>query len=153
MCVCGVVFSWIFYFKYIISASHTHTYTYIYTQKHKNTHTHTHAHTHTNRKKLISKTVKNILGSSSKMPFVLKIINFFYFWKTINFVKNLEITQIAERRKAFSLRHIDVISKTITIFGFNNNTHLCNMSCLEVSSRSVFRTLWNISVESFCESM
>ena len=127
--------------NFCITHTHTHIHTYIYTQKHTNTHTHTHTHTHTNRKKLISKTVKNILGSSSKMPFVLKRINFFYFWKTINFVKNLEITQIAERRKAFSLRHIDVISKTITIFGFNNNTHLCNMSCLQVSSRSVFRTL------------
>ena len=49
-------------------------------------------------KKLISKTVKYKLDSSSKMKFA-----FFYpkdiqkyFWKTIDFVKNLEVMQIAE---------------------------------------------------------
>ena len=49
------------------------------------------------RKKLISETVKYKLGSPSKMQF-----SFFYpkdiqkyFWKTIDFVENLEITQIA----------------------------------------------------------
>ena len=48
-------------------------------------------------KKLISKTIKYKLGSSSKMQFAFlypeDIQNFF--WKTIDFVKNLEMTQLA----------------------------------------------------------
>ena len=55
------------------------------TRTHTHTHTHTHAHTQKARKKLISKTIKNILDSSSKMQFVLKIFNFFYFLENYQF--------------------------------------------------------------------
>ena len=62
------------------------------------------------------------------------------------------MTQIAERREPCPLRHINVISKTIKIFGFNNDTHLFDMSSLDVLSTSVLRTLSNVSDESFFEN-
>ena len=62
------------------------------------------------------------------------------------------MTQIAERREPCPLRHSNVISKTIKIFGFNNNTHLFDMSSLDVLSTSVLRTLSNVSDESFFEN-
>ena len=48
-------------------------------------------------KTLISKTVKYKLESSSKMQFAFFILKTFkyFFWKTIDFIKNLEMTQIA----------------------------------------------------------
>ena len=65
------------------------------------------------RKKLISKTIEHKLDSSSKMRFAF----FFYpndiknvFWKTINFVENLEMTQIARDEVgegSCSLHHYD----------------------------------------------
>ena len=66
-------------------------------------------------KKLISKTIKYKLDSSSKMQFA-----FFYtkdiqkiFWKTIDFVKNLEMTQIAWGRGSCSLCHYDAVRTKI----------------------------------------
>ena len=36
------------------------------------------------------------------------------------------------------------IGKTIKILGFHNNTHLLDHSNIDMSSRGIFRTLWNI---------
>ena len=74
-------------------------------------------------KKLISKTIKYKLGSSSKMQFAffcnMKTLKFF--WKTISFVKNLEMTQIAGGGRkvggsgvgSCSLRHYDAVHTKI----------------------------------------
>ena len=54
----------------------------------------------TKGKKLISKTIRYKLDSTSKIQFVFfcpKVIQK-HFWKTIDFVKNLEMTQIAAGR-------------------------------------------------------
>ena len=66
------------------------------------------------RKKLISKTIKYKLDSSSKMQFAFVILKTFnFFWKTIDFVKNLEMTQIAGGWRggwrSRSLRHYDTL--------------------------------------------
>ena len=67
------------------------------------------------RMNLISKTIKYKLDSSSKMQFA-----FLYpkdiqknFWKTIDFVENLEMTQIAGGGGSCSLRHYDTMRTKI----------------------------------------
>ena len=45
-------------------------------------------------KKLISKTIKQKLDNSSKIQFDFFILKAVFFWKTIDFVENLEMTQI-----------------------------------------------------------
>ena len=57
--------------------------------------------------KLISKTIKYKLDSSSKKQFVFLYPKYIQkvFWKTIDFVKNLEMTQTAEGGGSCSLRH------------------------------------------------
>ena len=66
-------------------------------------------------KKLISETVKHKFDSSSKMQFA-----FFYpkdiqkvFWKTIDFVENMEMTQIAGDGGSCSLHHYDALHTKI----------------------------------------
>ena len=68
---------------------------------------------HKQRKKSISKTIKYKLDSSSNMPFGKGIQK--YFWKTIVFVKNLEMTQIAVEGSC-SLRHYDAMRTKIDIW-------------------------------------
>ena len=61
--------------------------------------------------KLINKILKYKLDRSSKMQFAVfypkNILHFF--WKTIDFVENLKMTQIAVGGGSYSLRHYDAL--------------------------------------------
>ena len=67
-------------------------------------------------KKLIIKTIKHKLNNSLKIQiafFSLKTFIFFVSWKTIDFVENLEMTQIAGDGGSCSLRRYDAVRRKI----------------------------------------
>ena len=65
---------------------------------------------------MIIKTIKHKLNNSLKIQiafFFLKTFIFFVSWKTIDFVENLEMTQIAGDGGSCSLRRYDAVRRKI----------------------------------------
>ena len=67
--------------------------------------------------KMVSKIIKYKLDSSSKMQFVFSPKTFKkIFWKTIDFLKNLEMTQTTGGGESCSLHHYDAVRTKINMW-------------------------------------
>ena len=68
-------------------------------------------------------------------------------WNLLSFVSRIVVNECLKnimQRIVLVLLWFRIIGKTIKTLGFYNNTHLLDLSSLNVPSRGVFRTLSNI---------